>query len=128
MSQNMLTKEAILTADDLPREKVNVPQWGGDVWVRALTAQEATEFGLAITEDGKDNSNCQAELAVKTIVNEEGVRLFNDGDAIALGNKSRIAVNTVFEIAQRLSGLDAETVEVLEGNSEGGMAADSHTA
>ncbi len=122
-----LTKEAILTADDLPREKVHVEQWGGDVFVRSLTAQEATEFGLAMTSEGKDNSNCQAELAVKVIVNEEGVRLFNDGDAIALGKKSRIPVNTVFEIAQRLSGLDPEAAEELEKNSEGGMAADSHT-
>ena len=28
---NILTKDAILAADDLPREIVPVPEWGGDV-------------------------------------------------------------------------------------------------
>ena len=36
----MLTKEAILAADDLPREKVDVPEWGGEVYVRALTGAQ----------------------------------------------------------------------------------------
>jgi len=31
---NILSKDAILAADDLPRETVNVPEWGGEVLVR----------------------------------------------------------------------------------------------
>ncbi len=39
---NILSKEAILSADDLPREIVSVPEWGGQVYVRTMTAPTAT--------------------------------------------------------------------------------------
>ncbi len=50
---NILTKEAILAADDLPRETVLMPEWGGDVYVRTMsgTDRDAFESSL-IARDG----------------------------------------------------------------------------
>ena len=36
----MLSRNAILNADDLPRKEVFVSEWNGSVFVRALTGAE----------------------------------------------------------------------------------------
>ena len=36
----MLTREQILAADDLPRERCPVPEWHGELWVRTMTAAD----------------------------------------------------------------------------------------
>ena len=40
----LLTKESILSVQDLPRELVEVAKWGGSVWVRGMTAGERDMF------------------------------------------------------------------------------------
>ena len=45
---NILSKEAILAADDLPREKVNVPEWGGEVLVRTMSGTDRDAFEASL--------------------------------------------------------------------------------
>ncbi len=40
----MLTREQILQSDDLPRETVQVPEWGGEVQVRTMTGTDRDAF------------------------------------------------------------------------------------
>ena len=35
-----LTREQILEADDLPTESLDVPEWGGEVLIRALNGAQ----------------------------------------------------------------------------------------
>ena len=106
---NLLSKEAILAADDLPREIVSVPEWGGQVYVRTMigTDRDAFEASL-ITRDSNTSSNDQrmhnvrARLVSLTLCSESGERLFQDGDIDALGRKSARALDRVFAVAQRL--------------------------
>ena len=117
----LLTREAILQADDLPRELVEVPEWGGALYVRALTGAERDAFEQSIVETRGKNTrmnlrNIRARLVALTVVDEDGNRLFSDDDVEALGRKSAAALNRVFEVAQRLSGLRPEDVEELAGN------------
>lgn len=119
----VLKRDAILQAQDLPIELVAVPEWGGEVCVRALTGAERDAFEQSIVEQkGKstkmDLHNLRAKLVSLTVVDEDGKRLFTDSDAKLLGNKSAVALNRVFEVAQRLSGLKPEDVEELTKNSE----------
>ena len=46
----MSLKEQILKADDLPKEKVNVPEWNVDVYVRALTAAERDGYEASLIQ------------------------------------------------------------------------------
>jgi len=120
----LLTRDAILQADDLPRELVEVPEWSGSVYVRALTGIERDAFEQSVVEQkGKSTKmnlrNIRAKLVALTAVDEEGKRLFTDDDAALLGKKSAAALDRVFDVAQRLSGLRQEDVEELAGNSEG---------
>lgn len=125
-----LTKEQILKQDDLKTELVQVPEWGGAVWVRTLTGTERDLFE-ADTIIKRDNDVClnydnfRAKLCVRTIVDTDGKRLFEDKDAIVLGNKSAAALDRVFEVAQRLNGLRAQDIDELVKNSGSVPSADS---
>jgi len=126
----VLNREAILAAKDLPRELVEVPEWGGAVYVRALTGAERDQFEASIVEQrGRDvrmnMRNIRAKLVALTVVDEDGQRIFTDDDVAALGGKSAAALDRLFAVAQRLSGLSKEDVEELAKNSESGQSADS---
>lgn len=116
-----LNRDEILKLNDLPVEEVYVPEWDAWVRVRGLTGAERDRFEQSIVEQrGKATRmnlrNIRAKLVALTVVDEQGNRVFSDEDAEALGRKSASALNRVFEVAQRLSGLRQEDVEELAGN------------
>ena len=117
----LLSREAILQVQDLPTERVPVPEWCGEIIVRGLTGVERDQFEQSIVETRGKNTkvnlrNIRAKLVVLCCVDEQGNRIFRDEDAEVLGRKSAVALNRVFEVAQRLSGLRPEDVEELAGN------------
>lgn len=125
----LLSREAILRAEDLPREEVSVPEWGGSVLVRTLTGAERDRYeadiydlkqkrGRASEVGFKDN--LRAKLVALAACDERGQRLFSDADVRALGAKSAKALERVWNVARRLAGLSGEDVEELEKNSAGG--------
>jgi hypothetical protein len=116
-----LSREAILQAQDIQIEEVQVPEWGGSVYVKGMTGTERDAFEMSIVRTkGKSTeinmNNIRAKLAASAICNEQGARLFTDADVKALGGKSAAALQRVFEVAQRLSGIGDEDVkELAEG-------------
>jgi len=117
----VLDKKAFLNSDDLPREEVEVEQWGGSVWVRTLTGTERDQFEAScIKSKGKNSGvnmeNIRARLCVLTICNETGERLFDARDIDALGKKSAMCLDLIFSVAQKLNGLGVDDVESLAGN------------
>lgn len=115
-----LNKEQILAVNDLTREEVNVPEWGGTVFVKAMTGKERDTFELSIVdkkEKGKVNlENIRAKLCAMTICDEEGNRLFSDKEVFALSKKSATALSRVFVVAQKLNGLNDESIEEIKEN------------
>jgi len=108
-------RAAILGADDLPREPVDVP-WeldGQKLYVRGLTSDEKDEFVAASTEEGSFawQKGITALLVCRTLVDEDGNRVLQDSDAQALGQKSGRVLSDLYEVAARLSGLMAEEIE-----------------
>ena len=77
---NILTKEAILAADDLPRETVLVPEWGGDVYVRTMsgTDRDAFESSLIARDGAKEGrmENVRARLVAVDPVRCDGEPTF----------------------------------------------------
>lgn len=126
----LLTKDEILQADDLPTEDVPVPEWGGTVRVRTLKGTERDKFEESITDFEADSrriiaENLRAKLVAVSVVDESGKRLFDDNDVRRLGGKSARALDRVFSVAQRLSGITNEDVEELVKNSPAGQSGDS---
>jgi len=126
-------KDEILAIDDLPTEPVDTPEWAPaapKVWVRGLTASERDAFEQDMLEEthvGKKTrvttkrrvENIRAALVVRSVVDEKGVRVFEDKDTARLGRKSALVVNRLWEKARELSGMTEEDVEELaEGFDE----------
>jgi len=116
----VLKRDEILQAADIQKEVVSVPEWGGDVYVKGMTGAERDKFESSmVTIRGKDRemnlANIRAKLASMTICDEAGVRLFKEEDVQALSRKSASALQRIFEVAQRLSGIGDEDVEELAG-------------
>jgi hypothetical protein len=114
----LLGKESILAVQDVASEIVEVPEWGGSVRVRGLTGAERDAFeGEVIQRNGRDvttnTRNMRARLVVMSVIDEEGKRLFGFPDIEALGAKSARALDRIFGVAMRLSGLRDEDVEEL---------------
>jgi hypothetical protein len=122
-------RDAILAADDLPREQVSTPEWAPSgapyVYVRGLTAAERDEYEQGLTERGPDGKvqarssmkNLRAHFVVRVVVDENGERVFADGDVKALGEKSAAIVDRLWEKGRELSGM--ATVEEEENPSTG---------
>jgi hypothetical protein len=120
----LLTADAILAADDLTAEVVEVPEWGGSVRVRVMTGDERQTFEEAMLAADEAEQTVMPEfrsrLAALTIVDEEGERLFSDEQISQLGRKSAAALDRVCEVASRINGLRPEDIEELAGNSDAG--------
>ena len=108
---NILSKDAILAADDLPRETVNVPEWGGEVLVRTMSGTDRDAFEASLLEKDGRMENVRARLVALTLCDLQGDRLFDDSEIAALGRKSARALDRVFSVAQRLNGIGVEQVD-----------------
>jgi len=111
----ILKRNDILAKKDLPRELVSVPEWDGEVYVRGLSAAELDRYQTSMLQQrGKNRvtnlENVRSKLVVLCAVDEDGKRLFEDGDMKALSEKSGSAVNRLFEVAQKLCGLGSDDV------------------
>lgn len=117
----MLTRERILQAPDLQAEEVVIPEWNDSVMVRGMTGAERDRFESSfLGKDGKLSpatmQNLRALMARFTVVDADGKQIFTDADVQELGKKSASALQRIFEVAQRLSGLSSKAIEELTKN------------
>jgi hypothetical protein len=117
---SFLTKEQILNADDLKFVELEVPEWGGTVRIKTLTAGERDRLE-SIMFPGGDTSkvntkNVRALVASLAIVDDKGERLFSEKEIGELAKKSAKAMDRVFTAAQELNGITKKDIEDMEGN------------
>jgi hypothetical protein len=124
----LLSKSEILEADDRATEDVETPEWGGPgtgVRVKALSGSDRDKYqagfynfspnekgGMKVT--AVNNADKMARLVALSIVDADGKRMFSDADVLALGDKSAKALERVWSVALRLSGLEEQVVEALK--------------
>jgi hypothetical protein len=119
----ILNKAAILAANDQTLELVPVPEWGGEVYIRSMTAAErdAEERRIYDAQQNKKGSegmaNFRARFLARTLVDENGTPLFTMKEVDQLAAKSFVVIARLFEISQRINGVTKEEAEVIEGNS-----------
>jgi hypothetical protein len=122
-----LTREEILAAQDLRRERVEVPEWGTDaegnpavVFVRTVTGTERDRYQLTLApiNGGQgDFDNFRARFLCFCICDETGKRLFGDDEGELIGGKSADAIARLWAAANRINGTDAEAIERARKNS-----------
>lgn len=128
-----LSRDQIRQVNDIQSEVVAVPEWGGDVIVRAMSGTERDRFEQSnIAGKGKNRDvnlrGYRARLAIWSCVDEQGAFLFTEKDEDWLGAKSAAALSRIVDVASRLSGISDQDVEELVGESESGQSSDSGTA
>ena len=119
----VLTRDAIRAVDARKIESVEVPEWGGSLFVRGLSGSDRDAFEMAMIEQKKGKRqeinlrNLRAKLVVRAVVDSDDPAtakpLFSPEDVDWLGKKSAAALQRVYAVAQRLSGLSNEDVEEL---------------
>jgi len=118
-----LTREQILGVKDFTIESVEVPEWGGLVYLRSLKGKGRDAFEgsrVRITDEKKVemvHDNTRARLLSMTLCDEQGTLLFSEEDVEILGDKNAAVLDKLFEVAQRMSGLRPQDVEAKVKNS-----------
>lgn len=127
----ILSKEQILAAEDLPRQEVEVPEWGGSVIVRTMTGNQRDSFEKSTLERKPSGElelvlqDMRAKLLVRVVVDENDEPLFTEADYKELGQKSAKVLDRLFDVASKLNGISAADVEELAKNSAGVQSDDS---
>ena len=91
----------------LPKETVDVPELGGEVVVCGLRLSERQSLFAEVGEDGKNFAQIGQFLA-RVVVDAEGKAIFSADEWDDFGATQSKAVYRIFQVARRLSGLDAE--------------------
>ncbi len=115
----MLSADQILKADDTGEiEKVDVPEWGGFVYVGILSGAERDRWELKTAEALEKNStaNVRATLCAAAIRDDKNKRIFTDNQAANLGQKSAVALDRIFAVAKRLNKISDKDIEEIEKN------------
>ena len=139
----VLTREQILGAGKLARQRVNVPGWDGVVIVSEITAAEVEAWQVYVAPPpGPENENGEApappaemsrvrimaSLLVRTITDENGVRLFTDDDEAVFTAKPLNTLSRLFMPAAIINGIDIDAEESAAGNSDAGQTFGSSTS
>jgi hypothetical protein len=106
----LLTKDAILKAEDIKTKTVTIEEWGGDVMIKGMTAERH-----AIFEDlqrGQKKNDALAYYAASILINEDGSPLFDSVEDIkALNGKSNTALIKILTAGMELNGIGEEDFE-----------------
>lgn len=109
--KTMLTAQDVFSNLNAVRTvEVDVPELGGTLRIRELTALEGREFA----DEAKKNTGA-LRLVMMCAVDAEGNQLFNDGDFERLSKLGMAAVMRVQKAALKLNGLTEETETVKNG-------------
>ena len=106
----MLTREQILNSVDCELTKVEVPEWGGEIYLKSLSGAESEQLQKDTAKPDMSDVDKIATMLVVGIVGEIGKPLFTKDDIVELAKKSfKVLVRLVDEF-NRVNGL-TETVE-----------------
>ncbi len=110
-----LSADDIIAAQDIVIERVEVPEWGGHIYVRAMTAAARERYIESVRKtEGKGRNavekiqleDSSAKLVQNTACNKLGSLLFTSAHIKKLAAKSSKAMQRVVDAASRLNGLD----------------------
>jgi hypothetical protein len=102
-----LTREQIIAAR-ADRKPVlhDVPEWGGSVYLRVLSA--ADQVALS---DGVEAKDMPLLVLVHCIVDDDGQRIFGDDDVDELGQEQFPIIMRVFAAAAKINGLSTAELD-----------------
>lgn len=125
-----LTKDQILSLDDIEIKEIEVPQWGETVFIRQLTRGQQDAYhrrlygnkSLNLKQQGRkqeldgalDIFGHDSWLFVQGVCDEGGNRLFTNADANKLDDRNGEAIGFVAAEIIKFSGMDADVDQLDE--------------
>jgi hypothetical protein len=108
---NSLNAEQILESDDCALERVHVPEWNGDVYIRTMSGEQLDTW--IRSSDGKNTGDAgvKASFLVGTLCDQLGAPLFEISQLEALNRKSGSAITRLYLKARKLNPISDEDLE-----------------
>jgi len=124
-----LDRDTILSITDSKLEPLEIPEWGGTIYIRTITGGERDGVEYALSEDPKTGNrrqqNFRAYFVSLVACDESGKRLFKNQDIPALAQKSGAAIERIVDAGLKLNNFKAADVEEMTKNSSSTQDADS---
>jgi hypothetical protein len=108
----VLTAEQILKADDAKLLEVDVPEWGGSVYIRVMSVGERDSYErmwIGRRETGVENF--RTEYLARVICDEKGNLLFSREQIAALADKNGAVMGRLFDAAMKHNYMEGDAVE-----------------
>jgi hypothetical protein len=117
-----LTAEQILSADDFRYAEVDVPEWGGTVRVRTMSAKQRDALNRMFKDRGEVEST--EFMLLMCVVDENGNRVLKREHLDMLKEKSVAPINRIVKAISDLMGTSSDAVESAEKNYAATMTED----
>lgn len=113
-----LNRDEILSKKGGKLIELAVPEWGGTVNLREMTASERDAFEQASLDKSGTAKliNIRARLASISLCDADGKRLFSEADIHILGELPASALDRIFDASMRLNKISKSDVDDLEKN------------
>ena len=112
-----LSKDQILSADDMGLLEVAVPEWGGSVFVRVMTVGERDSYENEwMVNKDRGVSNFRSKFLQRVLCDEKGDLLFPPAEVEKLAKKSARVITRVWDAAMKHNSLTDDDVEELAKN------------
>lgn len=112
-----LTKDQILAADDLGLLEVQVPEWGGSVFIRVMTVGERDAYENDwVVNKTRGVEDFRSKFLARCLCDSKGQRLFDDAEIPALSRKSAKVMSRLWQKAMEHNALADKDVEELAKN------------
>jgi hypothetical protein len=112
-----LTKDQILSADDLDLLEIEVPEWKGSVFCRVMSVGERDAYErewIGKKETGVENF--RTKFLQRVLCSKSGELLFTGDEVAALSKKSARVMARLWDKAMKHNHLMADDVEELAKN------------
>lgn len=125
-----LTGLDVLNANDVEIQPVDVPEWGGRVYVRTMSADARGEWEDLVFDDaGKPKKDhFRANLVVVTCCDAAGTLLFRPDQAAALSAKATGPIERLYDAAAKLNKIRKQDVDAEKKDSPAGPGGGSPSA
>lgn len=108
----MNLRDQILSAKDLKKEAIEIPEWGVTVYASELCAGN---YDAVMKAHGKDDTNLSVATAIVLgIEDENGNAVFSLDDIEVLMTKSMRVLERLYKSVMRLCGIDLDDTEITQ--------------
>lgn len=104
-----LTRDQILSANDRKVIAVDIPEWGGQVYVRSLNAREALKHDAELKALSEQQAETEAVLAAQLatyLCDENGSLMFTKEQASGLLDRNPVALKRIVKAGMVANGFE----------------------